>query len=56
VRTLLIHEYRRVLLRDPNLPEALLPAGWPGLQARALCESLYLGDFAKAGLRLAALG
>lgn len=41
VRTLLIHEYRRVLLRDPNLPEALLPAGWPGLQARQLCEDLY---------------
>ena len=41
VRTLLIHEYRRVLLRDPNLPQALLPADWPGLQARSLCESLY---------------
>ena len=41
VRTLLIHEYRRVLLRDPNLPEALLPAQWPGVQARALCEALY---------------
>ena len=41
VRTLLIHEYRKVLLRDPNLPQALLPAGWPGLQARRLCESLY---------------
>jgi len=43
VRTLLIHEYRRVLLRDPNLPEALLPANWPGLRARRLCEQLY-GD------------
>jgi phenylacetic acid degradation operon negative regulatory protein len=43
LRTLLIHEYRRVLLRDPNLPEALLPAGWPGIQARALCETLYRG-------------
>lgn len=41
VRTLLIHEYRRVLLRDPNLPEALLPADWPGVCARLLCESLY---------------
>ncbi len=43
VRTLLIHEYRRVLLRDPNLPEALLPAGWHGVQARQLCENLYRG-------------
>jgi phenylacetic acid degradation operon negative regulatory protein len=41
VRTLLIHEYRRVLLRDPNLPEALLPPAWPGVQARQLCERLY---------------
>jgi len=41
VRTLLIHEYRKVLLRDPNLPQALLPDSWPGLQARQLCETLY---------------
>lgn len=41
VRTLLIHEYRRVLLRDPNLPAALLPDQWPGLHARQLCEELY---------------
>ncbi len=41
VRTLLIHEYRKVLLRDPNLPQALLPTNWPGLRARQLCESLY---------------
>ena len=41
VRTLLIHEYRKVLLRDPNLPKALLPTGWSGLHARQLCEALY---------------
>ena len=41
VRTLLIHEYRKVLLRDPNLPQALLPKIWPGLHARQLCEALY---------------
>lgn len=41
VRTLLIHEYRKVLLRDPHLPQALLPTNWPGLHARQLCESLY---------------
>lgn len=43
VRTLLIHEYRRVLLRDPHLPEALLPADWPGVHGRQLCEALYRG-------------
>ena len=41
VRTLLIHEYRKVLLRDPNLPQALLQGGWTGLHARQVCEALY---------------
>lgn len=41
LRALLIHDYRRLLLRDPELPEVLLPAGWPGQQARLLCKELY---------------
>ncbi len=41
LRLLLIHDYRRLLLRDPELPEVLLPADWPGHQARALCRDLY---------------
>ena len=41
VRTLLIHDFRRLLLRDPELPDALLPAGWPGAAARSLCGALY---------------
>ncbi|MFV0280782.1 MAG: PaaX family transcriptional regulator C-terminal domain-containing protein, partial [Rhodoblastus sp.] len=41
VRTLLIHEFRRVQLRDPLLPRQLLPAGWPGDTARALCREIY---------------
>jgi phenylacetic acid degradation operon negative regulatory protein len=41
VRTLLIHEYRRVVLRDPLLPDQLLPADWPGAAARTLCRGLY---------------
>ena len=41
VRTLLIHEYRRILLRDPNLPDELLPESWSGLEARQLCQALY---------------
>ena len=40
-RTLLIHEYRRILKRDPQLPDELLPAGWPGTAARLLCRNLY---------------
>src|SRR3954451_5887023 len=40
-RILLIHYYRRVVLRDPLLPESLLPADWPGKGARDLCGEIY---------------
>jgi len=41
VRTLLIHEYRRIMLRDPMLPDDLLNAEWPGSTAATLCANLY---------------
>ncbi|MGB5256237.1 MAG: phenylacetic acid degradation operon negative regulatory protein PaaX [Woeseiaceae bacterium] len=41
VRTLLIQEYRKVLLRDPQLPVELLPADWNGVAAYQLCRNLY---------------
>ena len=40
-RILLIHHYRRVVLRDPLLPAALLPKDWPGRAARKLCGDIY---------------
>ncbi|MFX5793418.1 PaaX family transcriptional regulator C-terminal domain-containing protein, partial [Acinetobacter baumannii] len=39
-RILLIHHYRRVILRDPLLPAGLLPSAWPALEARQLCARL----------------
>ena len=42
-RTLLIHDYRRLLLRDPELPQDLLPVNWPGTRARQLSRMLYQG-------------
>jgi len=42
IRTLLMHEFRRTLLRDPQLPDQLLPADWPGNAARQLCRDLYI--------------
>jgi phenylacetic acid degradation operon negative regulatory protein len=42
-RILLIHHYRRVVLRDPLLPTALLPRDWPGRAARDLCGEIYRG-------------
>ena len=41
IRTLLIQEYRKVLLRDPWLPDELLPTDWHGAAAYQLCRNLY---------------
>lgn len=46
VRTLLIHEYRRLHLRDPLLPRGLLPDAWPGARAALLCRAIYRRVFA----------
>jgi len=40
-RVLLIHQYRRIVLRDPRLPEDVLPENWPGTAARSLCAEVY---------------
>lgn len=41
IRILLIHQYRRIVLRDPILPAEILPNDWPGMAARALCADIY---------------
>jgi len=41
VRILLIHQYRRIVLRDPLLPLSLVPGDWPGQEAHALCAAIY---------------
>lgn len=48
IRTLLIHEYRKIHLQDPLLPPALLPADWVGSSAYELCASLYSKVFSLA--------
>lgn len=48
VRTLLIQEYRKILLRDPLLPPQLLPARWHGAAAYQLCRNLYRAVHARA--------
>jgi len=40
-RMLLIHAYRRIVLRDPLLPPDVLAPDWPGTRARALCAAIY---------------
>jgi phenylacetic acid degradation operon negative regulatory protein len=54
VRTLLIHAFRRVLLRDPQLPPALLPFDWPGAAAFALCRDFYRLTHKRAEMHLTA--
>jgi phenylacetic acid degradation operon negative regulatory protein len=55
VRTLLIHEYRRLHLRDPLLPARLLPEHWPGLEAAELCRCIYARVFAASEAHLSAV-
>jgi phenylacetic acid degradation operon negative regulatory protein len=56
LRTLLIHEYRRLHLRDPLLPERLLPPEWPGTRAALLCRALYTAVFAASETHLSRIG
>lgn len=48
IRTLLIHEYRKIHLQDPLLPAALLPPDWVGTSAYELCAGLYARVFGAA--------
>src|SRR5262249_56362897 len=48
IRTLLIHDYRKIHLKDPLLPPALLPNDWVGSSAYELCARLYANVFAAA--------
>ena len=41
LRILLVHEYRRILLKDPELPAAMLPADWEGYAAQSLSAEIY---------------
>ena len=54
LRTLLLHEYRKIHLRDPMLPAALLPANWAGADAQQLCRNLYAKVFAASEQYLSA--
>jgi phenylacetic acid degradation operon negative regulatory protein len=41
LRMFLLHEYRKILLRDPSLPADLLPADWHGHAAFDLTREIY---------------
>jgi phenylacetic acid degradation operon negative regulatory protein len=41
IRIMLIHDFRRLVLRDPLLPPSALPKNWPGDAARQLSARIY---------------
>lgn len=41
VRLILLHDYRRLLLRDPDLPRQVLGEDWPGDRVRQQVSGLY---------------
>lgn len=41
LRTMLVHDYRRVLLKDPEFPDVVLPTGWIGFAAYELIKRCY---------------
>jgi len=49
-RTLLIHDYRMILLHDTPLPNELLPKNWPGEEALVLTGGAYK-TLAKASMK-----
>lgn len=52
-RALALHEWRRIVLHDPQLPRQMLPDDWPGHRARELCAHVYWAVFDAAEMYLA---
>jgi len=45
MRVLLIHAFRRIVLRDPMIPAPYLPEGWPGIAARETAVAIWRALF-----------
>ena len=41
MRVLVIHCFRRIVLRDPMIPAPYLPEGWPGIAARETAAGIW---------------
>ncbi|PIP81322.1 MAG: hypothetical protein COW84_00470 [Gammaproteobacteria bacterium CG22_combo_CG10-13_8_21_14_all_40_8] len=48
LRLLLIHQYRKTLLKNAVLPDFLLPADWVGYYAQKFVSQLYQTDYLRA--------
>ncbi len=42
IRVLLVHDFRRAILKDIRIPDELLPSRWPGRFAEELAADIYL--------------
>jgi phenylacetic acid degradation operon negative regulatory protein len=40
-RLVILHEFRRIQLKDPDLPSELLPIGWAGFESQDLLQRVY---------------
>lgn len=54
VRSLMVSDYRRIVLADPGIPEELVPADWPERDAFDVAAQLYRALVAPSDERLAA--
>ena len=52
LRTMLIHDLRKIRLRSPDMPRQLLPPDWVGNEAYGLAADLYRRLEAAAALAL----
>ena len=41
MRVLVVHAFRRLVLRDPMIPAPYLPGDWPGFAARATAAAIW---------------
>lgn len=48
LRVLLVHRFRRIVLRDPGIPSRYLLPRWPGLVARETAAALWRALFAQS--------
>jgi len=56
LRTLMVSDYRRIVLADPGVPAELVPENWPERDAAEIAAGLYRALAAPSDRRLAQIG
>ena len=55
MRSLMVSDYRRIVLADPGLPDELVPPGWPERRAAHIAARLYRSLVGPSDTQLAAV-